>query len=163
MKPYEEKIDKTLHLLAVDFNSSIWKLLAKKTLDANEKERVIQLAHASLLHWQLCSKGKIVNTQRGYYMIAKAYIATGEKENALKYAQLCYDCTFANENQMQDFDIGYAYEIIARAAAMNGQKELFTENYAKAKAQINVIENEGDVKYFKADVEGGNWFEMLSV
>jgi len=153
--------DQAHRFFGVEFNNAIFALAEKETLTEEEKERIIQLGHAALLHWQKFSGTKIVNTQRGLYMIAKAYVAAGEKENALKYAKICFKTTFENESEMADFDIGYAYEMMARTAAMCGDKANFETYYAKALAQKENIKLEGDLKYYAHDLEGGNWFEMI--
>jgi len=152
--------DQAHRFFGVEFNNAIFGLAEKESLTAQEKEKIIQLAHAALLHWQNFSGTKIVNTQRGLYMIAKAYVAAGEKINALKYAELCFKTTFENESEMADFDIGYAYEMMGRTAAMNGKKADFEKYHKLAVAQLENIEKEGDLKYYKMDLEGGNWFGM---
>ena len=152
--------DQAHRFFAVEFNNAIFGLAEKETLTDEEKQNIIQLGHAALLHWQKFSGAKIVNTQRGLYMIAKAYVAAGEKEHALKYANLCYKITFENESEMADFDFGYAYEMKARTAAMLGNKADFESYYAKALAQKANITQEGDLKYYAQDLEGGNWFGM---
>jgi hypothetical protein len=94
---------------------------------------MIQTAHAAVLHWQKFSKSTIANSQRGYYMLAKAYVKAREKENALKYANLCFEITTKNEDKLLDWDLAYAYEMKARTAAMNNDKETFKKFYKMAK------------------------------
>lgn len=153
--------DQAHRFFGVTFNNAIFELAEKEALTEEEKEYIIQLGHASLLHWQNYSETKIVNKQRGQYMIAKAYVAAGEKENALKYAKMCFKTTFENEVEMQDFDIGYAYEMMARTAAMHANKADFEKYHEQATAQMQLISDEGDLKYYKLDLEGGNWFGFL--
>lgn len=153
--------DQAHRFFAVEFNNTIFGLAEKESLTEEEKERIIQLGHAALLHWQKFSSSKIVNTQRGFYMIAKAYVVAGEKENALKYAKMCFKTTFENESEMADFDIGYAYEMMARTAAMNSNRTEFEKYYKLALAQKENISKEGDLKYYVLDLEGGNWFGII--
>lgn len=152
--------DQAHRFFAVEFNNKIFALAEKESLTETDKERIIQLGHAALLHWQKFSGAKIVNTQRGLYMIAKAYVAAGEKENAIKYARMCFKTTFENESEMADFDIGYAYEMMARTAAMNNDKANFDKYYKLALTQKDKIKKEEDLKYYVQDLEGGNWFGM---
>ena len=59
---------------AVAYNNRIWQLLENEESTEAEHNEIINLAHASLLHWSKSPKCKKVNLQRGEYMIALAYI-----------------------------------------------------------------------------------------
>lgn len=159
----EEKkytIDELHRYFGVEFNNAIFGFAEKEHLSEEEKEEMIQTAHAAVLHWQKFSNATIANSQRGYYMVAKAYVKAGEKENALKYANLCFEITSKNGDELQDWDFAYAYEMKARTAAMNNDKETFEKFYTKAKEQEAKIKDPGDLKYFSQDFKGGNWFNF---
>ena len=157
----EEKkytLDNAHHYFGIEFNNAIFGFADKKSLTDLEKEEMIQTAHSAVLHWQKFSKSTIANSQRGYYMVAKAYVKAGEKENALKYAKLCYKITQENKSELLDWDFAYAYEIMARTAAMNNDKTNFEKFYKKTKGQELKIKDPEDLKYFSMDFEGGDWF-----
>lgn len=154
-------IDEAHRFFGVEFNNAIFTLAEKKELSALEKEEIIQTSHAAVLHWQKFSKSSMVNSQRGYYMLAKAYVVAGEKENALKYAKLCFKITKEFSEELLDFDFGYAYEMMARTSAMNNNKEDFDNFYKKMKNQEAQIKDPKDLEYFLIDVNGGNWFGFL--
>ena len=151
-------IDNAHRYFGVSFNNAIFKMVENTNMTEVEKEEVIQTAHAAVLHWQKFSKSTIANSQRGYYMLAKAYIAVGEKENALKYANICFSITQKNENELFDWDLAYAYEIKARVAAMINNKLDFEKFNLLTKKQEAKIKNPEDLKYFSIDFNGGNWF-----
>lgn len=160
----EEKrftLDEAHRYFAIEFNNAIFGLAEKPTLTALEKEEIIQKAHSAVLHWQKFSKSTIANSQRGYYMVAKAYVAVGETENALKYSKLCYDITCKNEDKLFDWDLAYAFEIMARTFAMNNDTKNFKKFYKKAQQQELKIKDQGDLKYFSSDFKSGNWFGLL--
>jgi len=154
-------VDDAQRFFGIEFNNTVFKLAEKETLSTLEKEEIIQTAHASVLHWQKFPKSTIANSQRGYYMVAKAYVVVGEKENALKYAKLCYEITQENSNELFDWDLAYSYEMMARTAAMNNDKASFDLFYKKTKEQELRIKDKGDLKYFSADFAGGNWFNFI--
>lgn len=160
----EEKkytLDEAHRFFGVEFNNAIFGFAEKENLTDSEKEEMIQTAHAAVLHWQKFSKSTIANSQRGYYMLAKAYVKAEEKENALKYTNLCYDITTKNEDQLFDWDLAYAYEMKARVAAMHNDKETFEQFYKMAQEQEAKIKDPGDLKYFSMDFKGGNWFNFV--
>ena len=159
----EEKtftLDEVHRYFGVEFNNAIFGFVEKENLSELEKEEMLQTAHAAVLHWQKFSKSTIANSQRGYYMVAKAFVKAGEKENALKYANLCFEITSKNENKLFDWDFAYAYEMKARTAAMNNDKETFEKFYKMAKEQEAIIKNPEDLKYFSLDFKGGDWFNF---
>lgn len=82
--------------------------------------------------------------------------AHGKK--ALKHATRCYEQTRANPDLMQDFDIDYGYEGIARANSLIGNVEAAKSTSEKARAAGEAIADEEDRGIFMADLETGDWF-----
>ncbi|MGB1247847.1 MAG: hypothetical protein ACPG4Z_03115 [Chitinophagales bacterium] len=150
-KTYTE--DQAHRFFGAKYNNEIFALYEKETLTKYERERIIHLGHASLLHWQDFSGHKMVNTQRGLYMIAKAYLKADEKENAMKYAQECHQLTFEQQNEMADFDLAYASEIMMRVNLLLGN-ENDAKKYKKDLVDYSAkIKNEEDLKWMKKDTE----------
>ena len=161
----EEKkysLDEAHRYFGVEFNNAVFALEQVADLSKDEKLEIVACAHASLLHWQKYSGHKPANTQRGLYMIAKAYVKVEDKLKALEFAQKCYEFTLANKADMEDFDIAYSHEILARAGVLNGSKELFQIHYDIVQALIPKIAQEGDREWLEKDVKGGAWFGMLA-
>lgn len=141
----------------VEFNNAIFPLLEKENRTKEEDLRLLNLAHAAMLHWQNNPKHTIVNMQRAQYMLACAYTFTQHKDMALMYARLCFETTQNNLSEMQDFDVAYAHLALARALALNGDNRA-KEVKQKALELGNNLSNEGDKKYFLADIKIGPWF-----
>lgn len=95
------------------FNGRTWELLDKADRTPAENEEMVLVAYASLYHWTFV--GSEVHRQRGVWMLAHVYSALGDAEQALKYAEQCLDLTEAHREKMEDFDIAYAYEAVARS------------------------------------------------
>lgn len=152
----KKEIDKFHRYFGVEFNNAIYKLTAKKDFTEIEKEEIISTAHAAVLHWQKFSDSTMANSVRGYYTVSKAYIVVDEKENALKYANLCLKLAQENKEVLADWDFAYAYEIMARASAMNNNKTDFEKYILKAKN--HEIKDPEDLKYVKIERDSGNWF-----
>lgn len=157
----EEKnysLDEAHRYFGVEFNNAVFALFEVDDLSEAEKLEIVSCAHASLLHWQKFSAHKNVNTQRGLYMIAKAYVKVEDQLKALEYAQKCFEFTQNYLSEMQDFDVAYSHEILARAGALNGSKELYQRHYDKVLSLLPTIANDGDREWLEKDLKGGPWF-----
>jgi len=137
---------------AVAYNSSIWKFLEKKENTEDEQQEIINLAHASLLHWSKNPDCKKVNLQRGEYMISMAYIHAGRKEQALYYAERCKRITEDHREENDDFDLAYSCLIMAMALSLNNRKEEAAQYLEEAKRLGEGIDGEKDKRIFTSDL-----------
>jgi len=150
-------IDKAHRYFGVECNNTIWKIIDKPQLSENDKSEIIHLANTSYWHWSKFSGCKKVNIARGLYMIALAYTYAQQKAEALLNAHKCLDFCESNKTEIKDFDLAYAYQIIARASALNQHSK--TKHYIeKATELINTIFNPEDKKICMADFGHGNWY-----
>ena len=113
-------------------NGQVWKLLEKTDRTPAEEVEIECAAFASLYHWLQAGTG--VHHQRGEWLIAHVYTILGEAESALKFANRCLELTEAYKNQMEDFDIAYAYEGMARANALSGNRQVAEKFLGMAKS-----------------------------
>lgn len=154
-------LDEAHRHFAVEFNNAIFKILEEQPISQENKEKAIGSAYAALLHWREHDKYQIVNEQRGNYMLAKAYVFSGDQNMGLAYAHKTLKITEDNWEDVKDFDRAYAYEILARAYALNDEKEAFDACYAKARELGSEIEKKGDLDYWQMDFEDGPWFDFV--
>ena len=139
---------------AVDFFNEIWPLLTKEGRTELEDERMINAAHASLLHWQ--HVGKPVNAQRGEWMVSHVYAVLGMAGPAVYHARRCMALT---EGQgLQDFDLAYAREGMARALAAAGDGAEAARFRGLAKAAGEMIAKAEDREQFMGDLVAGPWY-----
>lgn len=154
----EEKtftISQAHYQFAVDFNTQTWELLEKKDRTRNEDIRMLDFAHASLAHWR--AVGGVVRHQRGEWLVSRAHAALGEGVQALKHAQLCFQLLENNKSEMDDFDIAFAYEAIARGYAVNGEKKESLKFMEMAQKAGEAIASKEDRDIFFAEFNGGDW------
>jgi len=59
---------------------------------------------------------------------------------------------------MQDFDRAYASEIVARANALAGKREIALDYYQRAAQAGEAISNIEDKSIFMGDFNSGNWY-----
>jgi hypothetical protein len=139
-------------------NGRVWELLQKPNRSPSEDEEMLHAAHACTYHWQFV--GTAVHQQRGEWLISHVHVVLGHGNEALRHAQRCFELTEANRNLMQDFDIAYAFEGMARAQAMLGDHRLAKEFLVLAQQAGDAIANEEDRSIFMGDFDGGNWYGL---
>lgn len=140
---------------AIQFNNATWGLLDKKDRTREDDELMIVSAHASLRHWLEAGTG--VNHQRGEWLIARVYSVLGLGDRALYHAQRCLELTEMHAAEMKDFDRAYAYEAVARANAVAGNREQAREYLGLAEAAGAEIAGPEDKAIFQGDLGAGEW------
>lgn len=109
MTPKEER------QLAVDLFNEVWRLMESRAND----ERMLHAAHASRHHWGEVGEEK--NLARGEWQCSRVYTVLGRGEPALHHALRCL--AICEQAEVEDWDIPYAYEAIARAHLTAGESE----------------------------------------
>jgi hypothetical protein len=104
--------------LAAELFNYAWTLLEKSDRTEAETELMINAAHASRLFWE--EIGEPVNQARGEWQISRCYALAGRAEPALHHAMRCL--AICEKHGIADFDLAYAYESVARAYAVAGDK-----------------------------------------
>jgi hypothetical protein len=144
---------------AVQTNGRVWELLGKEDRSQQEDDEMLYAAYGSCYHWGKAGTG--VNQQRGEYMIAKAYLSLNNTIEALRHANRVLQLTEAYKDELKDFDFAYAYEVMARALAMNGDLVEARKYFQMSREAGDVIANPEDKKWFDGDFEGGEWFGLV--
>ena len=139
---------------AKKFNNKVWEILEKPKKSEEDKELMINAAHASKLHWKFA--GTLINEIRGHWMLSRVYSVIKNPELALFYSKKCLQS--CEKNNILDFDLAYAYEACSRAAACSGNKIEFEKYFALAKDAESKIKNPEDLKVFKSDLNVEPWF-----
>ena len=152
-QPKEFTLEQAHQIFAVDFFNRTWDFLDMPERNYEEDEVMLNLAHASLMHWSIV--GQPLNMQRGEWMVAHVYTILGRKEPALHHAQNCLNIT--EKFGFEDFDLAFAYEEFARALALNND-DSWKEYYDLAKGAGELIEEKGNKEYFLQILDEGPWF-----
>ena len=136
--------------LAANLFNLTWSLLTKGDRSPEEDDRMLHAAHASRFHWG--EVGEPVHFARGEWQCSRVYTVLGRAEPALHHAQRCLDWCEASE-ELDDFDIPYAYEALARAhllAGNTGEGDRFRALAAELGEQIADVD---DREHFLTDLE----------
>ena len=70
------------------------------------------------------------------------------------------ELTEKHKDLMEDFDWAYAYESLARANAVLGNRDEALKYISLAEKAGEAIEDEESKKFFVGDFEGGDWRGM---
>ena len=142
-------ISKGIHeQLAKSLFNQTWELLGKKERTKEEDLKMMYVAHASRYHWG--EIGTPLEFGRGDWQISRVYSVLGRSEAALYHAQLCL--SICKENDIGDFDLAFAYEALARAYAVAGDKSNSDKYFAKAREAGEKIEDQGNRDYFLGEL-----------
>jgi len=146
-KKYTEK--EAHKKFAVDLFNLTWTLMDKKDRTKEEDDKMVHAAHASRFHWG--EIGTPLNWERGEWQISRVYSILNRPLQALYHAWRCLEICQANN--LGDFDIAFAYEAVARAYAVAGQRadcEKYLQLAAQAGEQIKAKE---DRDYFFSELK----------
>ena len=129
---------------AVDLFNLTWDLMEKSNRSQAETDQMIHAAHASRYHWGVV--GQPVDLARGEWQVSRVYAILHRSEPCLYHAQRCLQITL--ENNLQDFDLAFAYEAMARACHMAGNVTESEKYMSLAREAGQAIKDQTDREYF---------------
>ena len=144
--PEEERItEQEAHKkFAVNAFNLVWDFLDKKERTQEENDQMVNAAHASRFHWG--EIGTPLEFERGEWQISRVYSVLNRSEEARYHAQRCLD--ICKKSNIGDFDIAFAYEAMARSAAVAGQGKEAEEYIQLARVAGENIGDQGNKDYF---------------
>ena len=135
--------------LGIDLFNLTWSLLDKKDRAKEEDDKMVHAAHASRFHWG--ETGTPLEFERGEWQISRVYSTLKRSESALYHAKRCLD--ICKENNIGDFDIAFAFEAMARAHAIAGNKTRCEKYLRLAEEAGEHIEKKEDKTYFISELK----------
>ena len=139
----------TRRALAVGLFNYTWTLLEDPDRTPEQDDEMLNAAHASRYHWG--EVGEAVNLSRGEWQVARVYSVLGRAEPALYHARRCVEINEANDAR-EDWDLGSAYEAMARASAVAGDNGARDEWKARAVAELARIKDAEDRQVLEQDI-----------
>ena len=134
---------------AVEMFNLTWGLLDNKDRTAEDNDRMIHAAHASRFHWG--EIGTWLEFERGEWQVSRVYSVLKRSEPALYHARRCLE--ICKKNNIEDFDIAFAYEAMARAHAIAGDKAEKGKYLKLAKEAGDKIKKKEDREYFFSELK----------
>jgi hypothetical protein len=105
--------------LGVALFNQVWRLMESREDD----ERMLHAAHASAYHWGEAPECEPKNQVRSEWQVSRVYAVLGRGEPAVWHAERCLAICEANPDNMEDWDLPFAYEALARAHGVSGDAE----------------------------------------
>jgi hypothetical protein len=140
-----------VRLLAAQLFNETWRLLGLADRSQDETSRMIGSAHASRFHWAQVPSATPANLARGDWLISRVYAELGRSEPAMYHARLVlWTC---EENGIGDWDLAFAYEAMARAHAVAGERGQAREYTDAALAAAKDIAQDADRDLLLGDLE----------
>jgi hypothetical protein len=125
-----------------------WSLLRREDRTERDDDLMIHAAHTSRFLWE--DVGGPVNHARGEWQISRVYAVLGRAEPALFHARRCLEICEANG--IGDFDLGFAYEALARASSLAGDAAGADRYAVLARAQAAEVADDDDREVLLDDI-----------
>ncbi len=136
---------------SADCFNKAWDLIDKAARTPEEDEQMIRLSLASAWHWTQRPDCTAQNLSVGYWQTARIYTLLKQLENARRYGQLCLQA--AQQEGVQDFALGYAFEALARLEAAAGNKAQMQAYLLQAHQVIEHMTDLEDKEQLQADLD----------
>lgn len=135
-------------LMAAQLFNLTWDLLDKPQRTAAEDDRMVHAAHASRFHWG--EIGQPVHRVRGEWQVSRVYAVLNRPAAARYHAQRCLDLCEAHG--IGGFDLGFAYEALARAHAVAGNTAEAVGYVKRGRELAATIAAQGDREYLESQL-----------
>ena len=136
--------------VAVDLFNHVWTLLRLPERTPEQDDEMIHAAHASRHHW--AAVGTAANLARGEWQVSRVYAVLGRAEPALYHAGRCLAYCEARPSELEDWDLPYAYEALARAYLAAGNVDQSREHAARARELAERVADEEDRELLASDL-----------
>ena len=117
-----------------------WTLLDMESRTPEQDIELVHVTHASAYHWM--QVGTAANRARSEWQCSRVYAVLGRAEPAIWHAGLCL--AICEAEGIGDWDLGFAYEALARAHAVAGDKQESARWLQRAREQAADIAEAGD-------------------
>jgi len=139
-----------VHFSANSFNEC-WKYIDNKKRTEEDVENMLLLANASLWHWKQRKDCKPLNLSIAYWMLGRVNCLAGNLPLAKQYGNKCIDISI--NNGLSPFYVGYGYEVMADASALDA-KTSEAEKYLKlASEQLKKVKDKFERDLLKKDLD----------
>ena len=136
---------------AVDLFNLVWRFLEKPDRTPGDAETMVHAAHASRFYWG--EVGTAANWARGDWQISRVYATLGRVEPALHHAHRCLSWCLSHPEAMEQWDLPYAYEALARAHLVAGDHDQAEHFLALARQTGERVEDADDRGHLFRDLD----------
>ena len=135
--------------LGIELFNRTWALMESPDRDPDE---LLHCAHASAYHWLVADGAAPANRARSEWQCSRVYALLGRAEPALHHARRCLEICESAPDEIEEFDLPFAYEALARAHAVAGDDAAAREWRDRARTGAERIADEDDRVLLEADL-----------
>lgn len=137
--------------LGVDLFNRVWRLLETEERDAEQDDEMVHAAHASRWHWSRSGASDLPQRLAvGEWQCSRVYAVLGRAEPALHHAKRCV--AIAEAGGLEDWVAASAYEAMARASSVAGDRAAFDEWRSRARAAADAIADPEEREVIEGDL-----------
>jgi hypothetical protein len=126
--------------LGVDLYNDTWRLLVSREDD----DELLHQAHASAYHWLKAPECEPRNRARSEWLCSRVYAILGRAEPAMHHAKRCLQLCEQHPDNVEDWDLAFAFEAIARAYRIVGNEDEARRYEQLGREQAEVIADPED-------------------
>ncbi|MDT4936773.1 MAG: MerR family transcriptional regulator, thiopeptide resistance regulator [Pseudonocardiales bacterium] len=135
--------------LATSLFNGVWELMEREDRTQDDDDRMLHMAHASRYHWG--DVGTPANLARGEWLCSRVYAVLQRAEPSSYHAQRVLD--ICDRNSIGNWDRAFAFEALARAAAVGGETDAARAFIEQALAAAEDIDEGEERQLLLADLE----------
>lgn len=145
----DEAVMQAHRFFAADYFNKCWELIDKPDRTPEEDLLMLHFSHASRAHWQAI--GTADNWVVGEWQLARVYAILGRTEPGMVHANECLRLCI--EHNITGFNLGFAYEALARIQHLEGNLEEAEKNIELGKKAAEDVAEKEDKEYLLKELD----------
>jgi hypothetical protein len=127
-----------------------WDLIEKPDRTPADDEEMIRLCLAAQWHWSQRDDSTPKSQSIGYWQASRIFALLDQADNARQYGLLCLEAS--QSPGVAPFYLGYAYEALARAEAVAGNRKEMDDYLDRARGVADSVKKAEDRKQLLDDL-----------
>jgi len=136
--------------LGADLFNKTWTLMEKENRSVEDDDEMVHCAHASAYHW--VQVGTAANRARSEWQCSRVYTLLDRAEPALHHARRCLEICEEHPEALEDWDLPFAHEAMARAHSVSGDSEQVRSHLERARELAAKVMDEEDRALVESDL-----------
>ena len=137
--------------LGVDLFNHVWRLLETEERTVEQEDEMVHAAHASRWHWSRSDASDLPQRLAvGEWQCSRVYAVLGRAEPALHHARRCV--ALVEAGGLEDWVAASAYEAMARASSVAGDRLAFDKWRERARAATAAIADPEEREVIEGDL-----------
>jgi DNA-binding transcriptional MerR regulator len=147
-----ELLDAEVHRrLGVELFNFVWRLMEAEERTVEQDDEMVHAAHASAWHWSRSAADDLAQRLAvAEWQCSRVYAVLGRAEPALHHARRCV--AMAEAGGLEDWVSASAYEAMARASSVAGDRAAFEQWRDRARAATEAIGDEEEREVIEGDL-----------